>query len=134
MDPIRLTIDEMPRASLLEDGTLIEMEFKADKGDRIILSFDPEDLLRFASRTQQLVHDARTRKLSKGGHLSIHPMGVEDFLIRHAEGGAAVIAVFRTINGQEYPFALPPDMAADLVRDGKNAVQKARQQASETRQ
>lgn len=124
----------MPLASLLEDGSYIEMEFKGEDGQSITLGFQFGQFKTFMSMAHQLVHEAEIRKAARAGHLEVQPLAVVASGAQEAVGGAAVIAFFRTDNGQIYHFALAPGEATILQNQLVGAVTKPRKQAKQTGQ
>ena len=64
-------IIDMPSASVLEDGSLIEMKFTDEGGETQTLSFAPNEFEQFLSRAAQLVTGARSQKLAIGDHFTI---------------------------------------------------------------
>ncbi len=58
----KIPVIEMPRASLLEDGSLVELEFKSDDGQPVTLQFYPDDLERWAAVSMELIREAQNRR------------------------------------------------------------------------
>ena len=124
----------MPRASVLEDGTYVEMVFEAEDKREMTLGFDPERLLAFTTHVNELTHEARTRKAASAGHYAVQALPVATAGAQQAEGGSAVILSFRTDNGQVYSFAMPLKDANGLRNEMTSAISAARKQARQTRQ
>ena len=129
-----IKVIEMPRASLLEDGTYVEMEFKGEGGEKVTLGFSPDRLDSFVNRAHQLTHEARIQKAITIGHVDVKPLPVATSMAEAAVGGKAVIVGFQTQNGQRYHFALLPDEATILQNQLVGAVAKAKKEAKQTRQ
>jgi hypothetical protein len=129
-----IKVSEMPRASLLEDGTFLEMEFKGSGGERVALGFDPSALDAFVSQVLQITREARTRRATSAGHLALQPLAAVAGMAEPAVGGKAVLVGIRTDNGQLYPFALQAEQADELRNQLVGAIASARKQARQTRQ
>ena len=126
-------ITNMPRASVLEDGGIIELEFADEDGERPPLRFAADDFERFVARAVQLVIDARTQKLASGGHLSIHTVVAVAVTAQAPVGGNRVILSVRSDKGLPYHFSLSPKDAEDLRPELFRAAKSAKKQASQTR-
>jgi hypothetical protein len=61
--PKTITVMNMPRASHLADGSLVEMEFAGSNGEKFALRFSPDKLERFVEQARQLLVSARSQKL-----------------------------------------------------------------------
>ena len=126
-------ITAFPSASVLEDGSLIVLEFESESGKRTTLSFSPDDFEGFVSRATQLVAGARNQKLSKGDHLAIHPVPAVTTMAKTPVGGGRVILSIRADNGIPYHFSISPEEAEALPRQLFRAAKDAKKQASQSR-
>lgn len=128
-----LNVDEMPRASVAEDGSLIQLVFKGPTG-KVTLNFRADKFEQFASRAIQLFTHARNQKLTTGDHLEILPVPAVAAMAQAPVGGSKVIVSFRADNGVPYSFAIDPDESKQLRPQLRTAEESARRQGSQTRQ
>jgi hypothetical protein len=128
-----IQVTDMPRASLVEDGSLVQMEFKTD-GEPITLEFDPDKLEQWAARTLELIRTAQTHKRASGGHFEVQASEVVAVEIAPAVGGGKVILGITGTNGIPQRFAFPLRAIDPLRTDLKRAAIKAFRQGSQTRQ
>jgi hypothetical protein len=126
-------IVSMPRASMLDDGSLIVMEFESETGNSTTLSFAPDDFEKFLSRATQLVTGAHNQKLSKGDHLNVHAVPIVSTMADAPIGGGKVILAFRADTGLLYHFAISSEEAENLRPQLFRAAKSARKQASKSR-
>ncbi len=126
-------IIDMSSASVLEDGSLIEMKFTDEGGETQILSFAPDDFERFLSRAVQLVTGARSQKLAIGDQFAIRAVAAVAVTAQAPEGGGTVILSVRSDAGLPYHFSLSLEDAKNLQRELFRAVKSAKNQASKTR-
>ncbi|MCZ6448340.1 MAG: hypothetical protein O6831_08885 [Alphaproteobacteria bacterium] len=126
-------ITNMPSASVLEDGSVIEMVFADEDGERPPLRFAADDFERFVARAVQLVTEARTQKLASGGHLSIHAVPAVVVTALAPVGGDKVILSVHSDKGLPYHFSLSPKDAEDLRPELFRAAKSAKKQASQSR-
>jgi len=129
----KIKVIKMPRASVMSDGSEIEMEFEGSNGEMITLVFDPAELDRFAGRTMQVVDHARNQKLAIGGHLSIQASEVVAAVADAPVGGGKVILALRGDNNVVQHFALQPSEAEKLRPQLFRAVKSATAQKKKTR-
>ena len=94
-----ITVTNMPRASHLADGSMVEMEFAGANGEKFALRFSPDKLESFVAQAMQLLFSARSQKPSKGDHLSIQPQTVVAVEAQAPAGGGKIILVVRATNG-----------------------------------
>lgn len=129
---MKIKVKEMPRASLLEDGSLVELHFKSVRGP-VTLVFAPDDLERFASRSVELIRDAQNRKRARAGHfVSV----ASDVVVADADapvGGGKVVLSLRGTNGIIQQFGLTPSQSAELRPQLENAELKAAAGAAQSR-
>ncbi len=123
----------MPRAYVSDDGTVIELEFESDDGAKIHLSFSAEQFEQHSSRAIELFTLARSRKLTTGDPVAIHPVEVVETFADAAVGGGMVILGLLTNTGLPYHFALTPDKAERLRPKISRAARSAKKQASQSR-
>ena len=126
-------IINMPRASVVEDGSLIEMEFADEDDEKLTLSFAPDDFQRFVSRAVQLVTDARIRKFAKGDPLAIHSVVAVEAMAQAPVGGGRVILSVRSDTGLPYHFSISPEDAENLSPELFRAAKSAKKEASKSR-
>ena len=126
-------ITKMPRTSVLEDGSVIEMVFADEDGERPPLRFAAEDFERFVARSINLVTEARTQNLATTGHLGIHAVETVAVKAQALFGGGKVILSFRSDTGLPYHFSLSPKDAEDLLPELFRAARSAKKQASQSR-
>ena len=126
-------IKQMPRASLLSDGSRVELEFEDDAGERVTLNFETNDFERFVSRAVQVVTGARSQKLSIGDHLAIHTIRAVEAAAEAPIGGGGIALLIRADNGLPYLFGLPPAVAKSLRPTLNAAIKKEAQQAKQSR-
>jgi hypothetical protein len=62
-----ITVTNMPRASHLADGSMVEMEFAGSNGEKFALRFSPDKLESFVAQATQLLCSARSQKLKGNG-------------------------------------------------------------------
>lgn len=129
---MKIKVREMPRASLLEDGSLVELQFKSIRGP-VTLVFDPDDLERFASRSVELIREAQNRRRASAGHfVSV----ASDVVAAGADapiGGGKVILLLRATNGIVQQFGLTPSQSAELRPQLEDAELKAAAGAAQPR-
>jgi hypothetical protein len=130
---IRARVVSMSRASVAEDGSLIEMELTAKGGQVLVLQFQPDDLDNFVGRASQLFTHARNQMSAKGGHLETRAVGVADAAVTTAVGGSKVILVLRAENELQYQFALDVEVATWLTEELRRAAGLASDQSSQPR-
>jgi hypothetical protein len=123
----------MPRASVTEDGSLIEMELAAQGGQVLVLQFQPDDLDNFVGTASQLFTHARNQMSTKASHLETRAVGVADAAVTAAVGGSKVILVLRAENGLQYQFALDVEVATWLTEELRRAAGSASVQSSKPR-
>ncbi len=123
----------MPHAYVFDDGTVIELEYESDDGARIHLSFSAEQFEQHSSRAIELFTLARSRKLTSGDPVAIHPVEVVETFADAAVGGGMVILGLLTSSGLPYHFALTPDKAERLRPKLYRAARSAKKQASQSR-
>ncbi len=126
-------VKEMPSASMSEDGGIIVMDFKDDQGKVFSLEFEAPELSKYNSKVLQLTHQAEIQKATSAGHLEVQPLQVVAAEAQESVGGEIVSLLFRTDNGQVYPFALPPNEANHLKNQMTKAIASARKQARKSR-
>jgi len=129
-----LNVVEMPQASVMEDGSEVQLVFKNAAKDAVRLKFAGDRFERFIVRAIQLFTDARNRRLAKGDHLVIHPVPVVAATFEPAVGGAKVILSLRAENGVVYDFSLENDEAQNLRPQLRKAIESAQKQKSQPRQ
>ncbi len=126
-------ITSMPLAGVMEDGSLIQLEFQSDIGDKFTLDFDPEDFETFISRAVQLVTKARIQKLASGDHLKIQLVPVVAATAQAPVGGGKVLLLVRSSNNLPYHFSLRFQEAEQLLSELPDAIQSAKNQSSQSR-
>ncbi len=126
-------ITAMPLAGVAEDGSLIQLEFQSDIGDKFTLDFDPEDFETFISRWVQLVTKARIQKLASGDHLEMQFVPGVAATVQAPVGGGRVLLLVRGSNDLPYHFSLPFEEAEKLHSELPDAIQSAKNQASQSR-
>jgi hypothetical protein len=129
-----IKVKNTPQASLLDDGSYLEMEFEGEDGKSITLGFGPDQLNSFLSRATQLVHEAHSRKAAKGEHFDLQPMPVAASMAQESAEGTAVIIAFQTHGGQLYPFAIPTEEATIFQNQVAAAVARARKQSKQKKE
>ena len=133
-EPQRFMLTEMPRASLLEDGSIAELHFKTFEGPDIILVFDIPQLERFAVRAHQMSVQDRIRKAAKSGHLEVHGTGVAAVLAQAGIGGKTVNLIVRMPTRAVIPYSLTRDQARELQTELDEAIGQAESDAGQPRQ
>jgi hypothetical protein len=123
-------ITGMPRASLTEDGELLEIEFSDDTGGIIALQFAADTFERILVRATELVMGARIQKLTMGDHFAVHAVDAVGVTAQAPVGGGKVILALRTDNALPYHFALSADEAERLRPELYRAVRSARKQSA----
>jgi hypothetical protein len=126
-------ITGMPRASLTEDGELLEIEFSEDKGGIIALQFAADTFERILVRATELVMGARIRKLTMGDHLAVRAVDAVAATAQAPVGGGKVILALRTDTGLPYHFALSANEAERLRIALYREVRSARKQSAAPR-
>lgn len=126
-------IVDMPRASFIEDGSVVEIEFKTRAGESLPLSFATNDFEHFVSLAVQLVNGARSQTLSTGDHLEFHTIRAVAAIAQAPVGGDRVILSIRTDTGLPYHFALTPDDAEALRPQLYRAAKSTRKQKALSR-
>lgn len=131
---IKARVTKMPRASVLEDGSLIEIAFLGENGEDVLLSFTADELDKFIGHVAQLVFQARNQIHAKSGHHGVQALLVAKASAGSATGGDKVILSLRASRGLPHHFALSPEESANLRPQMRKAEQSAKEQASRTRQ
>ncbi len=126
-------ITKMSRASVLEDGSVIEMVFADKDGERPPLRFTADDFERFVARVADLVTEAQIQKIATTGHLGIHAKAAVAVTAQASVGGDRVILSVRTGRILPYHFSLSPKDAEDLRPELTRAAKSAKKQASNPR-
>ena len=127
-------ITSMPVATILDDGSLIELEFRSDTGNRITLALDPDDFEKFISRAVQLVTGARTQKLASGDHREVEFVLAVAASAQTTVGGSRVLLSVRSNTGLLYHFSLPLEEAEWLRPELSRAIRSAKEKrASQSR-
>jgi DNA-binding protein YbaB len=129
-----MKVTAYPKASVLQDGSLVEIELQGADKERVTLQFDPEALDRFLARATRLIADARNKKHAKSGHPGSPALAAVAAGAAPAVGGSHVVVFLQTNTGTEYNFGLPTDGAEQLAQYVASAVADARKQAAQTRQ
>jgi hypothetical protein len=123
-----------PRVSVLNDGSLVEMELQGTDKQHVTLQFDPEALDRFLARAIHLVATARSKKNAISGHPGAPALAAAAAGAGPAVGGSHVVVFLKTNTGTEYQFGVPTDGAEVFAEHIATAVAEAREQAAQTRQ
>lgn len=110
---MKINVSAMPRASLLKDGSQVELEFKTD-GPSVTLVFDPDELEQFAARSIELIRAAQTHKRASAGHFEVQASAVVATMADAPVGGGKVILMLKGTNGIVQSFALTPDQSQEL--------------------
>ena len=133
---IKIKVVAYPRASVLLDGSLIELELGDQDKERVTLQFAPEDLDRFLARAIHLIAEARNRKHAKLGHSGVPVLATAaaGAGAGPAEEGSQVVVFLQTNTGTKFHFVLPTHAAETLAGNITAAVASAREQAAQTRQ
>ena len=131
---IKIKVVAYPRASVLLDGSLIELELGDQDKERVTLQFAPEDLDRFLARAIHLIAEARNRKHAKLGHSGVPVLATSAAGAGPAEEGSQVVVFLQTNTGTKFHFVLPTHAAETLAGNITAAVASAREQAAQTRQ
>ncbi|WP_139832266.1 hypothetical protein [Mesorhizobium australicum] len=129
---MKLSVQKMPRASLLEDGSLVELEFETS-GAPVTLQFDPDSLENFAVRAVELIRHAQNQKRASAGHLSLRASDVVAVAADAPVGSGKVVVSFRGTNGIVQSFALTPKMSEGLRPTLRKAEAKAQQNSQASR-
>jgi hypothetical protein len=130
---MRIEVAGMPRASLYDDGSGVELEFQTTSGP-VTLVFAPEALERFASRAVDLVRSAQNHRHAKSGHAVLHASEVTAVRVGAPVDGGRVLLTVRGTNGIDLHFAIPIPLAEQLKPDLWKAVSDATARARATRQ
>lgn len=129
------SVVDMPRASLLQDGSRVQMEFRAADGKRVCLEFEPDHLEIFTARAYDLVAGARNQRLAIGDHFVVHPLGVAAAGANAPIGGHGKVILFlRTDNGVVHHFAMSYEESAKLRPQLRTAEVSAEKQTRQMRQ
>lgn len=128
-----IVVTEMPRASVLEDGSVAEMEFKNSDGSVQILRFSPSTMMDFVNRVFELFLNQKIQEAASLGHIEVQPLPVVVTAAQEAVGGQAVILSMRLQTGLPVGFSVPPAEAEELHKQLGKAIKKARRQASSAR-
>ena len=123
----------MPRASLIENDSVVELHFKNSDNSIQHLRFSPETFLGLLSRAVQLFLDAQTRKATKSGHLEVQPIPISAANAQESVGSNTVILSVRMQNSTPAWFSMQIAEAEELHRQLGQAVQKAKHQSSNSR-
>jgi hypothetical protein len=123
----------MPRASVAQDASRIELSFDTDSGP-ICLSFSSDQFDAFANRAIQLFTHVRSQKLAIGGHLAVQPVPVAAAGAEAVIGGAKVIVTFLAENGVPFHFSLSVEETRKLRPQLRSAEESAAQQRNAPRQ
>ena len=126
-------ITNMTAASVLKDGSIIEMVFADEDGEIPSLRFTAEDFERFVARAAALVTKARIQRQGTGGHLAIHAVAAVNVMAEAPVGGDRVILSVLGDTGLPYQFSLSPKDAEDLRPELFRAAKSAKKQASQSR-
>jgi hypothetical protein len=130
----KINVVEMPRASLLSDGTVVELEFRGADQSTTTLCFTPETLELWAARAVELISHAKNQKLAIGDHRAVHASGVVAATAAAPVGGNKVILSIRGNNGIPVHYALDPEQSEQLRPELRKAEASARAQKTQTRQ
>jgi len=131
---VKVRVTKMLRASVREDGSLIEIGFLGENGEDVLLSFAGDELDKFIGHVAQLVFQARNQMHAKFGLQGVQALRVAKAAAGSATGGDKVILSLRASRGLPYHFALSPEESANLRPQMRKAEQSAKEQASRTRQ
>src|SRR4051812_3508194 len=113
MTAFELNVTDMPRASVAEDGSIVQLTFCGENGEAV-LTFSAERFEEFSQRSIQLFTHARNQRLAIGDHFGIRPVEAVVAVASAPVGGGKVIVGFRGSNDVEYHFAIVPDEARIL--------------------
>src|ERR1700730_14075597 len=103
----KMKVTGYPRASVLQDGSLIEMDLQGSGEERVTLQFDPEALDQFLARSIQLIADARNQKHAKSGLPGVPALAAAAAGAGPVAGGNHVIVFLKTHTGTEIHFDIP---------------------------
>jgi len=120
-------------ATVLEDGSLMEIELEGHDKQRIALQFDEETLDQVLGRSIQLSADARNKKHAKAGLPGIPALPAAAAGAGPNANGSHVILVLKIHTGTEFHFALPTHGAEQLAKHIMAAVAAARQLMAQAR-
>ena len=123
----------MPRASMLEDGSIAELHLKNSDGSSQVLRFQPDTFLGFLNRAIQMFFEAQTRKAAKSGHLESQTISIVASSAQESLGGKSVLLSVRMENGTPVSFSMQIAEAEELQKQLGLAAQKARHQSSSER-
>ncbi len=132
-DQMNVVVIGMPRASVLEDGSVAEMEFKNSNGSVQLLRFSPSTMMGFVNRVFELFLNQKIQEATSLGHMEVQPLPAVVTAAQEAVGGEAVILSVRLQTGLPVAFAIPPAEAEELRKQLGKAVKKARREASSAR-
>jgi hypothetical protein len=130
----KINVTAMPRASLLSDGSIVELEFKGADESVTTLCFTPEALENWAAKVMELVSHAKNQKLSIGDHFSVQASEVVAVTAAAPVGGSKVILAIRPSNGIVMHYALQPEQSEQLRPELRKAEASAKFQKAQTRQ
>ena len=123
----------LPRVSVEEDGTLIELEFKNDSGKKQVLRFSPDRFEQLIGRAAQTVADARNRTSATSDPPVVHVVEVAGVELTVAADGSRVILTFESPTGLPFHFSVAPEQIEELLPFLSSAANNAKQLASSTR-
>jgi hypothetical protein len=129
-----MTVAKMPRVSVLQDGTAIELVFADALGKSVTLRFSPEMLNQFVARAVQTNMAARNQKQAMSGHLEVQAVPVVAATAQSPVGGGRVILLLRDPDGIVASFSLPLSGIDQLRSEIDTATKQARKEGGQTRQ
>jgi hypothetical protein len=129
-----MTVQIVQRISVVDDGSLIEMDIKGELGERALLTFSLDGLGRFLQRATQSLIQARNRKQTKDGHPhDVLALATEGVRANSIPGGSKVM-LSTLAGGLEFHFLLDLPKAGELQVAVARALEDANAQAKQTRQ
>jgi len=126
-------ITELQGAQVSPDGSYTEMTVKRSDGSIQILRFEPRIFLNLLTKVFELFLNQKLQKEKAEGLVHTQPLHVSTSMAQESVGGKAVIVLFRLSSGLPAEFALSPQEAEELHKQLGQAVDRARQQSSQSR-
>jgi hypothetical protein len=132
IEPKKHFVTALTQALVAEDASYVEVHLTA-ADEPLVLSISANSLSRIVSRLTDLETAVQMQIGSTTGHVATAAADVSAVMVQEAVGGKRVIVSFRSSTGRIHSFALSVEQVQQLRVDAWEAEDKAKEQASRSR-
>lgn len=132
MTPKKHSVTAFTKVLVAEDASYVEVHVAA-ADEPLVLSIPANALSQVVSRLTDLETAIQMQIGSNTGHVATAAADVSAVMVQEAVEGSRVIVSFRTSKGRIHSFALSLEQVQQLRVDAWEAEDKAKEQASRSR-